>query len=188
MSNKENFILTHIILSLYILFCTYNNCSNLNNTKIFDNNTKTFDNIKQKKQYKTKLKSFNPRFINLQKNKKTIIDSALLSFFPCCGLIKLKEYNYAALFCTFFVCTGGWFLFNLYHYKDVNNIGTNSSYNFVKHMYFSFGLFIIGYIINIIVTIVLAKMKIFDNTKNLEIVIRPSQLDKKQNIGLDFKF
>ena len=99
----------------------------------------------------------------------------------------LKEYKTLALFSSFFICIGGWFLFNLYHYKNPNNIGTNSSYNFVRYMYMSGGLFIIGYVVSIIVSAILAKMKIFDDTKNLEIVVRPSELGKTQNSGLNFE-
>ena len=157
---------------------------------IFLANENSSEKLKEKavieSQYKGKLKSFNPRFINLEKNKKTIRDAVLWAFIPCGGFFFLKEYKTLALFSTFFISIGAWFLFNLYHYKNPYRAGTNMSYNFVRYIYMSGGLFVIGYIIGIIVSAILAKMKIFDDTKNLEIVVRPSELGKAQNVGVNF--
>jgi hypothetical protein len=176
--SKREFNKPFLLFSTFFVFvlCNRNFCASIEN----------IDKIKEEK-YKEKLKSFNLRFINLEKNKKTIRDAVLWAFIPCGGFIFLKEYKTSVLFGSFFICIGGWFLFNLYHYKNPNNIGTNSSYNFVRYMYMSGGLFIIGYVVSILVSVILAKMKIFDDTKNLEIVVRPSEFGKTQNSGLNFE-
>lgn len=175
---KRQFNKIFLFFSIFFIFvlCNCNFCVSINN----------IDNIKEEK-YKEKIKSFNPRFINLEKNKKTIRDAVLWAFLPCGGFIFLKEYKTLALFSSFFICIGSWFFFNLDHFKNTNIIGTDLSYSFVRYMYMSGGLFIVGYIVSIIVSAILAKMKIFDDTKNLEIVVRPSEFGKTQNSGLNFK-
>lgn len=134
--------------------------------------------------YKTKLKTFNPRFIALERNKKTVREAALWAFIPCGGFIYLHDYSYMLLFGVYMLCMGGAFCYSLYRWWDVSKQG--NGYSMLSYVYSTGGLLFLGYILNIIVSVISAKMKIFDKTDDVSVVVKPSEIGKSGALTLRF--
>ena len=142
------------------------------------------DKKEEKPVYKKKIKTFNPRFIALEKNKKTIREAALWAFIPCGGFIYLEEYSYLALFGSYMFGMGVAFGFCAYRWWDMSKHGRGVEVE--SYFYWTGGLFFLGYVLSIIVSIISAKMKNFDETDEISIVVKPSEIGKSG--GFDVKF
>lgn len=132
---------------------------------------------------KTKIKTFNPRFIALEKNKRIIRKAALWAFIPCGGFIYLHDYSYIALFGSYMLVMGGVCVYSLYRWWDMSK--QHHGTKVLSYVYWTGGLFFLGYILNIIVSIISAKMKIFDGTRDLSVVVKPSDIGKLGGLTLN---
>lgn len=132
---------------------------------------------------KTKIRTFNPRFIALERNKRTIRKAALWAFIPCGGFIYLHGYHYVALFGSYMLGMGGACVYSLYRWWDMSK--QHNGTKVLSYVYWTGGLLFLGYILNIIVSIISAKMKIFDETKDLSIVVKPSDIGKLGGLTLN---
>ena len=132
---------------------------------------------------KTKIRTWNPRFIALEKNKRTIRKAVLWAFIPCGGFIYLHDYHYVALFGSYMLGMGGAFAYSLYRWWDMSK--QHHGTKVLSYVYWTGGLLFLGYIVNIIVSVISAKMKIFDETKDLSVVVKPSDIGKLGGLTLN---